>query len=232
MGLPQACIPPVLFPSRPIWILNAPGATDLPMARQPFLRVILIALLFALPLAALIFFCTYFWREYQREHLYEPQIAQAAARYKVDPLLVKAVIWQESRFNPKARGRAGEIGLMQIMEDAAGEWADAEKLDDFQHAHLFEPTRNIHAGAWYLAKVLKRYTNTDNPLPYALADYNAGRTHVLRWNKGAAATNSTEFLAQMDYPGTRKYALSVMQRYNYYRARERPAAQVPGSAGK
>jgi soluble lytic murein transglycosylase-like protein len=50
-----------------------------------------------------------------------------------------------------------------------------------------------------------------------LADYNAGRTHVLRWNKGAAKTNSEAFLAQMDYPGTRKYAQNVMKQYESYK---------------
>ena len=42
-----------------------------------------------------------------------------------------------------------------------------------------------------------------DPLPYALADYNAGRAHVLRWAKEAARTNSALFLQNMDYPGTR-----------------------------
>ncbi len=189
------------------------------MARRPFLRLVLGALVFILPLSVLVYFGDKLWRDYRHEHQYAPLIEKAASRYKIDPLLVKAVIWQESRFNADARGAAGEIGLMQIMRDAAEEWADAEKIRDFEHAHLFEPTRNIHAGTWYLAKVMKRYTNADNPLPYALADYNAGRTHVLRWNKGAAATNSALFLAQMDFPGTRKYALAVMQRYGHYRAR-------------
>lgn len=126
------------------------------------------------------------------------------------------MIWRESRFDPNARGTAGEIGLMQVREWPAEEWAEAEKLKDFEHKHLFEPTRNIHAGAWYLAKLMKRYTNCDNPVPYALADYNAGRTHVLRWAKGAASTNSTAFLAQMDFPGTRQYALAVMERREHY----------------
>ena len=47
------------------------------------------------------------------------------------------------------------------------------------------------AGTWYLRKLLRRYPRADDPVVYALADYNAGRTHVLRWNKGPAATNVT-----------------------------------------
>lgn len=174
-------------------------------------------LLIAAPVAGLIVGGGILWRRWRWEKLFDVEIQKAAARYRIDPLLVKAVIWQESKFNPNAKGRAGEIGLMQVQEIAAEEWAESEHLKDFTHAQIWEPTRNIHAGAWYLSRVMKRYTNTDNPLPYALADYNAGRAHVLRWNKGAAQTNSQAFLAQMDYPGTRQYALNVMDRYRYYR---------------
>src|SRR6185295_4945648 len=144
------------------------------------------------------------------------EIARAAAKYRVDPLLVKAVIWQESRFDRNARGKAGEIGLMQIMPLTAEEWGESQRIRDFSPTHIWDPAQNIEAGAWYLAKCLKRYTNTDNAVVYALADYNAGRTHVLRWNKGEAATNSAVFLEKMDFPGTRQYALSVMSRYRYY----------------
>lgn len=148
---------------------------------------------------------------------YDKQIEAAAKRYGLEPALIKAVIWQESRFRPYVRGRAGEIGLMQVREDAAFEWADFEKLQNFNHEEITDPQKNIMCGSFYLAKVMKRYKMTDNPIPYALADYNAGRTHVLRWNKGAAKTNSQAFLAQMDFPGTRQYALNIMRQYEHYK---------------
>ncbi|MGN6385131.1 MAG: transglycosylase SLT domain-containing protein, partial [Verrucomicrobiota bacterium] len=106
--------------------------------------------------------------------------------------------------------------LMQIREEAAFEWADAEKIHPFEHREIFDPKKNIEAGTFYLSQLVKRYKNTDNPLPYALADYNAGRTHVLRWNKGAAKTNSEIFLSQMDFPGTRQYARNVIEKYSRY----------------
>jgi soluble lytic murein transglycosylase len=162
-------------------------------------------------------FVVWIWWTSRKEHRYDRQIILASRKYNLEPALIKAVIWQESRFNPKARGRAGEIGLMQVREDAAFEWADAEKIHPFNHDEIFEPAKNINAGTYYLAHLMKRYQNTDNPIPYALADYNAGRTHVLRWNKGSAKTNSNSFLAQMDYPGTRQYALNIMQRVEHYR---------------
>jgi len=160
-----------------------------------------------------------FWelREWRLDHSQDVPVRAAARRYGLEPALVKAVVWQESRFNPRARGRAGEIGLMQLMENTAQEWADAEKLEGFVHEHCFDPSTNTLAGAYYLSKVLKRYRNTDNPLPYGLADYNAGRANVLRWNTGEAATNSAAFIEAIGFPGTKKYVLSIMQRYDYYR---------------
>lgn len=160
---------------------------------------------------------------YRREHSQDAVIRAAAARAGVDGALVKAVVWRESWFDPTARGKAGELGLMQICEPAAREWAEAERLTDFQHAHLLAPGSNTLAGAWYLAKLLRRYPQTDDPVPYALADYNAGRGHVLRWMAGAAATNSQQFLAQMTFPGTRRYIETVVQRRAHYRNEFAPA---------
>jgi len=180
-----------------------------------FLQMRWLAAGFALCAAALLALALW-WRD-RPERRYDPHIRAAAERYRLDPALIKAVIWQESRFRAAARGKAGEIGLMQVREDAAFEWADEEKLHSFQHELIANPATNVFCGSFYLSKLLRRYQNTDNPVPYALADYNAGRTHVLRWNKGAAKTNSAAFLAQMDFPGTRQYALNVMQRLAQYR---------------
>ena len=152
-----------------------------------------------------------------RDHRFDGAIRAAAERYGVDPALVKAVVWRESRFNPRAVGRAGEFGLMQVRELAAVEWSTSQGVLDFELDHLFDPATNTRAGAWYLARVSKRYTQTDDPLPYALADYNAGRNNVLRWNKGPAATNAAAFVAQIGFPGTRTYVETVITRRERYR---------------
>lgn len=152
-----------------------------------------------------------------REHSQDTVIRAAAARYGVDGALVKAVVWRESWFDPAARGKAGEIGLMQIREPAAREWAEAERITGFHHEHILDPGSNTLAGAWYLAKLLRRYPHTDDPVPYALGDYNAGRGNVLKWNQGAAATNSQQFLTQMTFPGTRRYIEEVKRRREKYR---------------
>ena len=181
-----------------------------------------------LPLVALVLVVDaiggWLYYRWQREHSQDAVIRAAAARYAVDGALVKAVVWRESWFDPEARGKAGEIGLMQIREPAAREWAEAEHIVGFQHEHILDPGSNTLAGAWYLAKLLRRYPHTDDPVPYALADYNAGRGHVLRWNQGAAATNSQQFLAQMTFPGTRRYIQTVVARRAQYRDEFQPSS--------
>jgi soluble lytic murein transglycosylase len=164
--------------------------------------------------------CLSLWRLWwlgRLERSQDTPIRAAARRYNVDPALVKAIVWRESRFNPKARGAAGEIGLMQIREDAAREWADSEHLRTFEHEHCLNPVTNTLAGTWYFKKLLQRYTRTDDPVPFALADYNAGRGNVLKWNTNAAATNSAAFIEQIGFPGTKAYVASVRQRYERYR---------------
>ena len=156
-------------------------------------------------------------REEWFEHSQDAPIRAAAQRYGVEPALVKAIVWRESRFHPGVRGRAGELGLMQIREDAAFEWAYAEKDTNFVHELCLDPQTNVFAGTFYLAKLLRRYTKTDNPLPYALADYNAGRGNVLKWNNGEATTNSMAFMAQIGFPSTSNYVLSVTRRFEHYR---------------
>lgn len=156
------------------------------------------------------------------ENSQDTHILAAARKYSVDPALVKAVVWRESRFRPHLRGDAGEVGLMQVGKLAAEEWATAEKRLLFRHDELLDAAKNTQAGTWYLGKMLRRYAHTDQPVVFALADYNAGRTHVLRWNKGAGRTNSAVFLKQMDFPGTREYIRSIVKRREKYRSQFRP----------
>ncbi len=177
-----------------------------------------LALLCFLLLLLVVAALSVFWGwEYWLDHSQDGPIRAAAQRYGVEPALVKAVVWRESRFNPRARGRAQEIGLMQIRDDAAREWADAEHIRNYDHELCVDPTTNTLAGTWYLKKLLKRYAYTGDPVPYALADYNAGRGNVLKWLKGEAATNSAAFASQIGFRSTREYVRSVTSRYAYYR---------------
>jgi soluble lytic murein transglycosylase len=162
------------------------------------------------------------WSLRRREIQAEELIRKAASRYKVDPALVKAVAWKESVFHPHARGQSGELGLMQVGSLAAREWAAAERVRDFHHEQLLHPGSNVMAGTWYLARLLQRYPQTDNPAAFALADYNAGRSHVRRWIKGQALTNASAFLTSIDFPSTRAYVVAVLARREKYRGHFTP----------
>jgi soluble lytic murein transglycosylase len=157
------------------------------------------------------------WRRAHLESSQDKNILIASRKYNVDPVLIKAVIWRESRFDPEARGTKGEVGLMQIMETTGREWAGAQGVPMFSKHLLVDSSKNIDCGTWYLRKLLARYQRTDNPVPYALADYNAGRSNALKWMKGEAATNSAAFIQQIGFPSTQNYVRAVMERRGKYK---------------
>lgn len=142
-------------------------------------------------------------------------IDRAAARYHVPPRLVAAVIWQETRFNPAASGKAGEIGLMQVMPATAGEWSKAERLRDFSLEILWNPETNVLAGTWYLGRAIRRWSAQEDPLPYALAEYNAGRSNALRWER-ISSMYPGEFTRIISYPSTRLYVKTVLRNYRFF----------------
>jgi len=166
----------------------------------------------ALLLALIGFLAVEGWLHW-REHRFDSAIAQAAQRYQIDPALIRAVIWRESAFHPHARGKAGELGLMQIREPAAQEWAAAEHIKDFDFSSCLDPLTNVLAGTWYLRRDLRHYGQADDPLPFGLAEYNAGRGNVLKWLAGDGATNSAAFIERIAFPGTKAYVQKIIQRY-------------------
>jgi soluble lytic murein transglycosylase len=88
---------------------------------------------------------------------------------------------------------------------------------------LFDPKTNLQAGTWYLRRALEHWDAQSNPLPFALAEYNAGASRAQRW-AGGDNTNgltTTEFLRNIDFPGTRKYVDSIIERYRFYQQRGR-----------
>src|ERR1051325_10773294 len=80
----------------------------------------------------------YEWISPARFQQHDPLIRAVAAEHQVDPMLVKAVVWRESRFDAQKFGTAGERGLMQVSEKAAGEWARETKVETFRVEELFD----------------------------------------------------------------------------------------------
>ncbi len=159
------------------------------------------------------------WMSLGRFHRYDAMIADVARKYGVDPLLVKAVVWRESEFHPDKRGTSGERGLMQVSEAASADWARANKVETFAPASLFAPRMNLEIGTWYLKQALQHWASKDDPVPFALAEYNAGKKRVDRWigeSKMGPDANADDLRTSIDFPKTRAYVETIVKRRAYY----------------
>jgi soluble lytic murein transglycosylase len=166
----------------------------------------------------------YEWISPARFRQYDKLILSVAAEQQLDPFLVKAVAWRESRFDRRKYGTAGERGLMQVSEKAANEWVRENRIANFQLDDLFDARTNLEAGSWYLRRALEHWETQPDPLPFALAEYNAGASRVQRWTgvgDGTAVGSAKEFLGRIDFPTTRKYIESILDRYAFYKHRGR-----------
>jgi soluble lytic murein transglycosylase len=176
---------------------------------------------FAVLLVAVLglFVLVYFRGVSEGEARYDSIIAVASARYGIDPVLVRAVIWRESRFRPRTLGLSQERGLMQVRSSAALEWAKAEGISNFKVEDLYEPEVNIMAGSWYLARALHHWQGADDPVPFALAEYNAGRRNALRWVDPARPRSAEAFMLRIDFPSTKRYIRQIQGKYAEYQRR-------------
>jgi soluble lytic murein transglycosylase len=100
-----------------------------------------------------------------------------AGNYHLDPALLAAVIYQESKFNADARSDRGAIGLMQLLPATAKGIAARTGGTKFRVTDLYDPEINVRYGAWYLRHLLDRYGSERT----ALAAYNAGQANVDAW---------------------------------------------------
>ncbi len=164
------------------------------------------------------------WMNGSQYYAYDSMIREAGRKYSLDPALIKAIVWRESRFHAKKVGTSGERGLMQVGDAAARDWARSAKIETFVPTDLFDPKTNLDAGVWYFHKALDRWKSRDDAVPFALGEYNAGKTRVDRWissthmNEQATAA---DLLAAIDYPTTRQYIDDITARYRFYKQRGR-----------
>jgi soluble lytic murein transglycosylase len=153
-----------------------------------------------------------------REQRYNQLIELVAGENGVDKFLIKAVIRQESGFDPFAYSAKGAMGLMQVTEGAGREWARATGRKDYGRDLLWDERANIEAGTWYLARALQRWRDRDDPVPFALAEYNAGLGNVQRWLPEGEATTAEQFAQAITFPSVRRYIESVTDYYRTYAA--------------
>ena len=173
-------------------------------------------------------FAYFLWRAgetiydyYTRSSRYDRIIRNAGLRNSIDPALIKAVIWRESRFDRKARGLKGEIGLMQIMPGsgyAAADWARVHRCKRPSKGALFDPELNIDIGSWYLSRALKRYSGYKDSIALALCEYNAGARRTADWKP---ARKNDPVPDRITIPSTRQYVKDILKRYRHYKQQEK-----------
>ncbi len=144
------------------------------------------------------------WYERVRYPLHYAAIVRQQARDKqLDPALLAAVIYQESRFRRSARSSSGAVGLMQLRPETAKGIALRTGGTAFRISDLTDPAINIRYGAWYLQNLFAKYG--DERL--VLAAYNAGQGNVDRWLRTGQA---------IEFPETRAYVERVGELKDVY----------------
>jgi soluble lytic murein transglycosylase len=107
---------------------------------------------------------------------YEHIVRGHARNYDLDPALVAAVIYQESKFDAEARSDSGAVGLMQLLPETARGIATRTGGSAFRDDDLLDPELNVRYGCWYLRHLLRKYGSLED----ALAAYNGGQGNVDR----------------------------------------------------
>ena len=134
---------------------------------------------------------------------YEHVIRGHAENYDLDPALLAAVIYRESKFDADARSSSGAIGLMQLLPDTAKGIAVHTGGEKFVVEDLYDPEINVRYGSFYLRRLLKKYD--DERL--ALAAYNAGQANVDQWIAEGG---------EIQFPETRQYVDEVLELRDVY----------------
>jgi soluble lytic murein transglycosylase len=145
---------------------------------------------------------------------HEDVIRQQAAEKGLDPSLIAAVIYTESRFRDQT-SKAGAKGLMQLLPSTANYIAHLSGGTAFEQGDLATPQVNIAYGSFYLRYLLRKYRGSE---VLALAAYNAGEGKVDEWLAGAAANGETFQVARhIPFAETRNYVQKVLAAREDYR---------------
>jgi soluble lytic murein transglycosylase len=144
---------------------------------------------------------------------HEDIIRQQASDKGIDPTLIAAVIYEESRFRDQT-SHAGARGLMQITPDTADFIARRSGGVLFEHSDLATPQVNIAYGAWYLRYLIDHYEGNET---LAIAAYNAGLANVDSWVERAGGPQQFDSARHIPFPETRAYVENVEERRGQYR---------------
>ncbi len=136
---------------------------------------------------------------------YGDEIEEYARERGLDPNLVRALILQESYYDPKAKSRVGATGLMQLMPPTAKEHAARLNIP-FAVSRLENPDVNVRLGTYHLKMLVNMFSGNTY---LATAAYNAGQGNVMKWRRAAPKKPDDELLESIPFPETRNYVKRV-----------------------
>jgi soluble lytic murein transglycosylase len=139
-------------------------------------------------------------------------VTEHSARYGLDPLLMLALMRQESSFEPRAQSGAEAMGLTQVVPPTARAIAARLGHGDFAPRDLFKPVVSVEFGTWYMAQQLREFDG--RPIP-ALAAYNAGGGNVTRWLQRYGADPDV-LVELIPFAETQTYLRIVYDNYRHY----------------
>ncbi len=154
------------------------------------------------------YFCTVYPLKYHTE------VTAAGEQYNMEPSLIYAVIYTESKFQPNAVSSANAKGLMQLTDDTFT-WAlsRAGETGKYTADALFEPAVNIHYGVYVLTLLGEQFENTET----ILAAYNAGQGNVSKWLADRQYSDDGKTLHTIPYPETANYVTRVLDTQKRYK---------------
>jgi soluble lytic murein transglycosylase len=141
---------------------------------------------------------------------YEGVINEQAHLYGLQPALVAAIVYEESKFDPRAHSAAGAFGLMQLMPETAA-WAAEEIGVPELAAQLEQPKANVTLGTWYFRYLLDRYTDEE----MALAAYNGGEWNLDKW-LAEAGGDPDQLVDRIPFDETRNFVRRVRDTRRIY----------------
>ena len=146
---------------------------------------------------------------------YQELVRREAEEWGVDPIMLAALIRQESAFKADIVSHAGAIGLMQVMPPTGAQLARVHGPDGFSPDALTTPEVNLHLGSAFLVDMTRRF---DGTLPLVLSAYNAGPSRAVRWRTFPEATDELRFTERIPFVETRGYVKNVRRNLGLYRA--------------
>ena len=145
---------------------------------------------------------------------YRELVTREARERDIDPILLAALIRQESAFTPAIHSPAGAIGLMQVMPATGREVARSQGLRGFTPASLETAEINLHLGTRFWLDMEQRYA--DGKLPLVLSAYNAGPTRARRWREFPEFEDLLRFTERIPFDETRGYVKNITRNVGLY----------------